>query len=189
MEAMVRHPEFQRILPLLQSMADKTYANLTEEEERERDAPRTKIRIAAMMEADAQWLSRSIRQIREHGEGAWADEAVNGPWGDTTDIIHLNRLVPGDLPLDETLPVVREHLHQQRRQLGMTATQHPRPHEVDKWKVYDLHTQGLTFWDITRRLFKLKGKTTYDPGAQAQYAQVRRAYRAASGLIQAYNER
>lgn len=183
LEAMVRHPEFQRLLLLWRSILAKNDEGLTEEEQRERDAPRTRIRIAAWMEAESRWLSRSIQQIREHGEAAWADEAVNGPWGDTTNTILPNRLVPGDLPLDDTLPIVGEHLRHQRRQLGIAATQRPRPHEVDKWTVYDLRTEGLSFWDITRRLFDLDAcKTTYDAVAQTHYAKVRRAYRAAHTL-------
>lgn len=189
MEAMVRHPEFLRILLLRQSMRDKTYANLTQEEEQEMEAPRTKIRIAAIMEADDRWLSQSIRQIRKRGEAAWADEAVNGPWGDDTNTFLLNRRVVGDLPPPDAARALAPSIRAQRQPLGIVATQRPRPHKVDKWRVYDLRKQGLTLWDITRRLFKLKGKTTYDPVAQRHYAKVRRAYRAACALIDALDKR
>jgi hypothetical protein len=183
MEAMVRHPTFQRLLALWQSILSKNGVGLTEEEERERNAPRTKIRIAAMMEADDQWLSQSIQQIRKQGEAAWADEAVNGPWGDDTNTIPQNRRIPGDYSWDVLLPVLRRDFRQQQQQLGLVAMQRPRPHKVDKWLVCDLRKEGLTFWEITRQLFKLKGKTTYDQIAQRHYAKVRRAHRAARKLI------
>lgn len=188
MEAMVRHPEFLRILPLQQSMADKKYANLTEEEEREMGAPRTKIRIAAIMEADDQWLSRSIQHIRKQGEAAWAIEAIKGPWGDETKTIPLNVRVPGDLPPEVVGRALAPYIRAQRQPIGLVATQRPRQHEVDKWRVYDLRKQGLTLWAITHRLFKLKGKTTYDPVAQRHYAKVRRAYQAACALLDALAE-
>lgn len=188
MEATVRHPEFLRILPLHQSMADKKYADLTEEEERARDAPRTKIHLAAWMEAEDRWLSRSIRQIRKQGEAAWADEAVNGPWGDDANTFLLNRRVVGDLPPDKVARALAPSIRAQRQPLGIVATQRPRPHKVDKWRVYDLRKEGLTLWDITRQLFKLKGKTTYDSVAQRHYAQVRRAYQAARVLIHTLDE-
>lgn len=189
METMVRHPEFLRILPLHQSIVDKKYENLTEEEERERDAaPRTRFQVAAMMEADDQWLSQSIQQIRKQGEAAWADEAVNGPWGDDTNTFLLNRRVVGDLPPHEVARALAPSIRAQRQPLGLVATQRPRPHKVDKWRVYDLRKEGLAFWEITRRLFELKGKTTYDSVAQRHYSQVRRAYRAVCTLIHALVE-
>ncbi len=189
MEAMVRHPTFQRLLPLWQSIISKNGVGLTEEEEQERNAaPRTRFQIAAWMEAEDHWLSRSIQQIRKQGEAAWAVEAVNGPWGDETNTMPFTRRIPGDLPPHEVARALTPFIRAQRQPLGLVATQRPRPHEVDKWRAYDLHKQGLALWDITRQLFNLKGKTTYDQIAQRHYAQVRRAHRAACKLIDALDE-
>lgn len=183
LEAMVRCLEFQRLLPLWRGIFTKNYGGLTAEEERERDAPRTKVRLAAIAEADSEWLSQSIQQIRKHGETAWATETIRGPWGDTTNAIHLNTLVPADRPPDEVARVLARDIRTQRQPLGIVATQHPCSHEVDKWRVYDLRKQGLTLATITRRLFNLKGKINYDRAAEAAYAQVRRAYESACVLI------
>ncbi len=190
MEAMVRHRGYRRSLPLWQSMFRKDFVDLTEEEERENNAPRTKFRLAAIMETHGQWLSGSIQQIREHGEAAWAFETVNGQFGDETNTITIpaNLRIPGDLSPDAMLPIIGRYIRQQRQQLGIAATQHPRQHQVDKWEVCDLCEQGLNLWAITHRLFRLSGKTTYDSLAQAHYAKVRRAYRAACQLIAALNE-
>lgn len=189
MEAMVRHPTFQRLLVLRQSIFSKNGVGLTEEEERERDAaPRTRFQVAAIMEAQDGWLSRSIQTIRTQGEVAWAVDAVESPWGDETNTIPFNRRVPADYPPDKVARALAPSIRAQRKPLGIVATQRPRQHEVDKWRVYDLFKEGLTLWDITRRLFKLKGKTSYDPVAQRHYAQVRRAYQAACALIDALDE-
>jgi hypothetical protein len=180
---MIRHPTFQRLLALWQNILSKNGVGLTEEEERESNAaPRTRFQVAAIMEAQDGWVSQSIQQLCQQGQAAWAVEAVNGPWGDDTNTIPPNR-APGDFSWDMLLPVLRRDFRKRQQQLGIVARQRPRQHGVGKWQVYDLQKQGLTFWDITRRLFKLKGKTTYDPVAQRHYAKVRRAYRAACALI------
>lgn len=187
---MVRHPEFQRLLALWQRIHCKNGVELTEEEERENNAaPRTRFQVAAIMEAQDGWLSQSIQTIRTQGEVAWAVDAVESPWGDETNTIPLNRRVPVDYQPDKVARALAPYIRAQRQPLGIVATQRSRQHEVDKWQVYDLRKQGLTLWDITRRLFKLKGKTTYDPVAQRHYAKVRRAYRAAYALIDALDER
>lgn len=155
----------------------------------ERDAaPRTRFQVAAIMEAQDGWLSWSIQQIRKQGEAAWAVEAVNGPWGDETNTMPFTRRIPADLPPDKVARALAPSIRAQRQPLGLVATRRPRQHEVDKWRVYDLFKEGLTLWDITRRLFKLQGKTTYDPVAQRHYAKVRRAYSAACALIHTLDE-
>lgn len=185
MEAMVRHLEFRRRVPLWRGIySSKNSVGLTWEEEQELNAvPRTRIQVAAMMEAENQWLTRSIRQIRVCGEAVWAFEAAKSLFSDQTNIIPSNDGIPGDLPMDEILSVVRERVHQQRQELGIVAIQRPRPHEVNKWLVYDLREKGLKWWSITHWLFGLAGKTTYESDAQAHYAKVHRAYRAACAMI------
>lgn len=187
LEAMIRHPAFRRSLALWRSIFEKNYVGLTDEEEFERDAPRTKIRLAAIAEADDQWLTRSIQDIRKHGEANWAWEAVNGPFGDDTNTgsVPAHLRIPLDLPKEDIARWFLELVSQQRKQRGIVPTQRPRPHEVDKWEVYDLRKEGRTFWAITRHLFNLSGKITYDSGAQAHYRKVYRAYRAACQMIQA----
>lgn len=185
MEAMVRHPQFRQSLPLWRSIFGKNYVGLTEEEDKERDAPRTRFRVAAIMEADRQWISRSIQDIRERGEAAWALEAVNGPCGDLTNTIPLSLRVPGDLSPDAMQRCLGRVVREKRRQAGIAPVQHPRRPEVDMWTVHDLkHKQGLGLLAITQHLFKVTGKPAYDAIAGARYAQVRRAYRTASAMIQ-----
>jgi hypothetical protein len=135
MEAMVRHPKFRSSLPLWRNIFGMNYVGLTEEEERARDAPRPKFRVAAILEADRQWLSRSIRDLRTRGEAMWAFDAVKGPFGDRTDTV--NPLIPCDLSLEAIQQWVGELVSQQRKTSGVKPIQNPRAPAVDSWNVYD----------------------------------------------------
>ncbi|TKB74208.1 MAG: hypothetical protein E8D46_10180 [Nitrospira sp.] len=187
MEAMVRHPDFQRALLLWRTIFSKNYVGLTEEEEIERDAPRTHIRVAAIMEADEQWLSRSIQDIRARGEDVWAFDAVNGPFGDRTDTV--NPHIPADLSLDAMQQCVAQFVRQARKTSGVTPMQHPRVPGIDPWNVYDLKQEkGLNLLAITHRLFKTSGSPAYDENVAARYAQVRRAYSHARAALMALDQ-
>lgn len=91
MEAMKRYPGFRRSLSLQQSMLAKQYRDLTKEEEEENNAPRTRFRVAAIMEAQDQHLSRSIQAIRNRGEAAWAFDAAEADEGRSDLTVTTNR--------------------------------------------------------------------------------------------------
>ncbi|MEQ1679271.1 MAG: hypothetical protein ABL950_01495 [Nitrospira sp.] len=161
MEAMVRHPEFRRSVQLWQSIFGENYKGLTEEEERERDAPRTKIQKAAIMEADQKWLSRSIEDIKRRAEdlrekakqklseqtkptdaiwteaeAQWALDAVNGEWGDQSNA--LAPILPADISSVFKLRYVKESTAQHQEQTGLKPIQFPRRPSIDPWKIYDM---------------------------------------------------
>ena len=136
MEAMVRHPAFRQSLLLWRTIFSKNYRELTENEERERDAPRTQIRVAAIMEADREWLSRSIQDIRERDEARWAFDAVNGLSGDRTNTVSAH--IPSDLSQKAMQQCVRQFIRQDREQSGIKPIQNLRAPEVYPWEVYDL---------------------------------------------------
>jgi len=142
LEAMVRYSKFQRSLSLWQNILKKDYVGVTEEEEIERDAPRTKFRIAAIMEADRQWVSRSIQDIRNGGETAWAFDAVKKPLRDPTNVVRIS--IPTDLSLDAIQQYVGDFVRQERKTSGVKPIQNPRAPVVpgvDLWKVYDMMQQ------------------------------------------------
>lgn len=161
MEAMMRHPVFLLSLLLWQSMERKGFVNLTEEEARENNAPRTQFRIAAIMEAQDQWLSRSIQDIKRRAEelcakatqkpseqakptdamwteaeAQWAIQAINLPFGDQSDA--LAPILPADLSSEFCLRFLKESLREYREQTGLKPIQLPRRHGIDPWRVYDL---------------------------------------------------
>jgi len=135
MQAMLRHPQFQRALPLWKSIfaKNKSFIALTEEEQAERDAPtKPAWRLAAIMEADTGWLTHSIQDMRERGEDAWTFDAVNRPSGDCTHTVCI--------PLDLSNAAIRSCVAQVRKQSGVKPTQRlriPGTPQIDKWEVYD----------------------------------------------------
>lgn len=189
MEAMKRHPGFRRSLSLQQSMLAKQYRDLTREEEEENNAPRTRFRVAAIMEAQDQWLSRSIQDIRNRGETAWARDAVNRPFGDDTATITMNDRILLELPIDELLLDFKQYVLREREKAEVKPIQHPRTPEVDQWKVYDLkHERGLGLPAIAEQLFKVPAYLAYGDGPSLAYRRVRAAYQSACKMIKSIGD-
>lgn len=183
MEAMLRHPAFKHSLALWQCIIAKQYADLTEDEAAENNAPRTRFRIAAIMEAQDQWLTLSIQQIRNQDEAEWALDAVNRPFGDDT--ATLNASIPLYLSIEAIKRYVEQRWRQEQKKSGVSPIQRARRPEVDPWAVYDLrHLEGLNFADITKRICKKPPYLEVGDGPSNPYRQVRSAYKFACEKIE-----
>ena len=174
LEAMVRHPEFRRLLPLWQAIYDsKDYVGLTAEEQRELDTvPRTRFQIAAMMEADNHWLSRSIEDIKRRveelrvkaklpkpiqamwteAEASWTLHAVNLSSGDQSNA--LTPVLPADISSEFSLRYAKESMGLFRENTGLKPNQFCRRPNEDPWLIYDrMREPGATLTKVRAQMF------------------------------------
>lgn len=179
MEAMVRHPEFRRLLPLWQGIyASKNYVGLTPEEEQDLDAvPRTRFQVAASMEADYQWLSRSIKDIKRRAnellekaklknrtltkptqamwteaENRWVVDAVELPSGDQSN--GQAPFLPADLSHEFISRYTKESMELFREKIGLKPIQICRRPDEDPWLIYDrMQEPGATLAKVRDQMF------------------------------------